>query len=82
MKAPGIGICLVGILGAVAGGFIASDTETVVLAAAVTLIDAALLTWWVFRINEDWVRAAAEAYADRLVKAYLGLKPEKAVVAA
>lgn len=82
MKAPGIGICLIGILGAVAGGFIASDTETMVQAAAVTLIDTALLTWWLFRINEDWVRVAAEAYADRLVKAYLGLKPEKAVAAA
>lgn len=82
MKAPGIGICLIGILGAAVGALIPIDTETMVLATAITLIDTALLTWWLFRINEGWVRDAAEAYADRLVKAYLGLKSEKAVAAA
>ena len=59
--------------------------ELVPLAAVgvtVTLVDAALLSWWLFRIDDDWVRVAAEAYADRLVKAYLGLKSEKASAAA
>lgn len=82
MKPPGIGICLIGLAGAAAGAAFASDITTTVLAVAVTLIDTTLLTLWLVRVNDDWVRVAAEAYADRLVKAYLGLNPEKASVAA
>jgi hypothetical protein len=37
------------------------------MGAVPAVLNAMLLAWWLLRINTDWVRLAAEAYAERLL---------------
>ena len=82
MKPAGIVIGLIGLAAASVGMAVATDTASVVMASAVIFLDACLVTWWLFRVSDEWVRLAADAYADRLMRAYLGQKPEKQTAAA
>jgi len=63
------------ILGAVANAIPAVQsfgTPAMFLPAVVTATCAGLAAVWICRVTPDWVRLAADAYADRLVRGYLG----------
>ena len=54
------------------GADLALGTAEMVIPASVVFINAALTVFWIFRVHDGWVRESAEAYADRLIHAYLG----------
>ena len=71
MRAAGMVIAISGAVGAGIGTTLAWGSGELVVSATVMLLDAALATLWILRVNDEWVKEAAEAYADRLVRAYL-----------
>jgi hypothetical protein len=75
MRTAGLVISVGGVIGAGIGAALTWGISDMVVPATVTLLNAALASLWILRVNDDWVKEAAEAYADRLVRAYLA-KPE------
>lgn len=71
MRPAGILIAVLGVLGAGVGVGLTWGTETVIIPVVVTVLNVALTSLWLLRVNEHWVKQAADAYADRLVRAYL-----------
>lgn len=72
MKKAGIALSLAGTVSALLATIVGMKTDGLdlppvpVVAAA---LNAVLLTWWLLRINSEWVRVAAFAYAERLIGA-------------
>jgi hypothetical protein len=70
MKPAGILLSIVGVISSVLATIVGNhgnefDPPPVPIATAI--LNAAMLTWWCFRINSNWVRVAAFAYAERLL---------------
>ncbi|MGN6545281.1 MAG: hypothetical protein ACTHK7_09560 [Aureliella sp.] len=81
MRSAGLVCATIGLVGAAIAMSLQWMTSEMVVPAVVTAINGTLAVLWCLRINESWVKAAAESYADRLVRAYLidpALKAEKA----
>lgn len=72
MKSAGLVFALIGLVGAGSGAALAWGTAQMVVPASVAFINAALTVFWILRVHDGWVRESAEAYADRLIHAYLG----------
>lgn len=83
MKPWGIVIAILGVLGSFGpialaafryrrgAAFVVSPLPVVTLATS-----AILLLWWIFWINPEWVKVAADAYAERLLGACEALSKE------
>lgn len=71
MRAAGVAASIIGSAGAGIAAALAWGTEAMVIPGAILTINAAVLSLWSLRVNEHWVREAAEAYADRLLRTYL-----------
>lgn len=71
MRAAGVAASVVGSAGAGIAAALAWGTEAMVVPIAILALNAALLSLWSLRVDDRWVRDAAEAYADRLLRAYL-----------
>lgn len=71
MRPAGIVAAAIGIALAICAGSLAwmKDDVLWIVGAAATVIDTALLVWWVLRITPDWVFVPAKAYAERLFEA-------------
>jgi hypothetical protein len=67
MRPAGVLLSLIGIAAACAAAF-AADAQFHVVAPCV-LLNILMFVWWSFRINADWVKPCAFAYADRLLEA-------------
>lgn len=81
MRSAGVACAAIGVVGAATAMCLYWMTSEMVVPAIVTAINGMLAVLWCLRINESWVKAAAESYADRLVRAYLiepASKAEKA----
>jgi hypothetical protein len=75
MRTAGLVMSVGGVIGAGVGTALTWGIADMVVPATVTLVNAALASLWILRVNDGWVKEAAEAYADRLIRAYLA-KPE------
>jgi len=75
MRTAGVVIAVVGAIGAGICAALTWGTGEMVVPSAVTVLDNGLASLWFLRVKDGWVKEAAEAYADRLVRAYL-VKPE------
>jgi hypothetical protein len=82
MRPAGTVLAAVGTLSAAIGTVLVWGSEEMILPAVATFINAGLLAFWTLRVNEDWVKDAAESYADRLFRAYLRNPESKADSAA
>ena len=72
MKPAGIALSLAGATSALVATIVGMKNDTLDLPPVPTVaavLNAVLLTWWVLRINSEWVRIAAFAYAERLIGA-------------
>jgi hypothetical protein len=69
MKPAGIFLSTLGTVASVAAIWYrpAVNVDGWLMGAVPVVLNAMLLAWWLLRINSDWVRLAAEAYADRLL---------------
>lgn len=76
MKPSGIVLCVLGTAGSVIAAAVQWGDAVPGLAVVAAALSLVFLVWWVFRINPDWVRMAADAYAERLLCACDSL-PEK-----
>lgn len=71
MKPSGIVLALLGTFGCIANVLYVSR-ETYHISAfpiGATVICGLILTWWIFRINREWVKLSSDAYAERLLAA-------------
>lgn len=61
---------MLGVLASIAAIVINANARTGAMAAPIiaTTLNVALLVLWTFRFTPDWVRIAAEAYAERLLE--------------
>lgn len=69
MKSAGIflsALCTVATIAAI-WYRLAVNLDAWLIGAIGAVINSMLLAWWLLRINSDWVRLAAEAYAERLL---------------
>ena len=69
MKSAGITLAAIGLAAAAASVAVSLLGEFRMVAAVAALLNASLLTWWLLRINPDWVRVPAFAYAHELLAA-------------
>ena len=72
MKQAGIALSLAGAASALLSTIVGMKGDTLDLSPVPTVaagLNAVLLTWWFLRINSEWVRMAAFAYAERLIGA-------------
>ena len=72
MKYAGIALSLAGAASALFATIIGMKVDTLDLPPIPTVaavLNAVLLAWWILRINSEWVRMAAFAYAERLIGA-------------
>lgn len=67
MKPAGIAIAAAGLVVAAIPVAMSIGSEVRVVAVVASLLNAFLLVWWLFRINTDWVRVTAFAYAHELI---------------
>jgi len=81
-RPAGIAVSIIGCVGAVIGMSLDWATAGMAVPLVVTAINAMLLAFWSLRVNDNWVKEAADAYADRLVRAFLTQKQEKTSAAA
>lgn len=70
MKKAGIALSLAGTISALCATIVGMkidgfNLQPVPVVAAV--LNAVMLTWWLLRINSEWVRVAAFSYAERLI---------------
>lgn len=71
MKPAGLFTAMLGVVGSATFSykhFTATENVFIVGFVAVA-INCALLAWWLLRINPNWVKLTAEAYAERLLAA-------------
>lgn len=71
MRWAGVVFALIGLAGSVGTIIWLSNFKESFVPGVVGLINVSLFVWWLLRVNANWVRVAAEAYADRLFKAFL-----------
>jgi hypothetical protein len=71
MRSAGIVVALTGLMGAGIGAALVWGTTAMVVPTIVTMVNVALASLWILRVNDRWVKDAGEAFADRLVRAYL-----------
>ena len=70
MKPAGIALCMAGAVSStltVIIGIKGTAIDSQAGAAVIAVLNAAMLSWWCLRINSEWVRVAAFAYAERLL---------------
>lgn len=70
MRSSGILLSLLGTLSSVLAMIVGMKEDSFDVPAVplvVTILNAFLFSWWCLRINSEWVRVAAFAYAERLV---------------
>ena len=70
MKPAGILLCVAGAISSITAtivGMKGSAVDSEASSLVIAFLNAALLTWWCLRINSQWVRVAAFAYAERLL---------------
>ena len=70
MKPAGIALCLAGAVLSmltVILGMKGTAIDSQASAAVIAVLNASMLSWWCLRINSEWVRVAAFAYAERLL---------------
>jgi hypothetical protein len=67
MKPAGIMFALLGLLASIVPVIINWNQNPPPVAMAATVISALMLTWWLIRINKNWVKTAAFAYGERLL---------------
>ena len=82
MKLAGTAFAIIGLMGASIGAALSFGTSQMIVPASVVFINSALIVFWIIRVNDGWVRDSAEAYADRLIHAYLGQKYKEPCAAA
>lgn len=76
MKPAGIGVSALAVIGAIVAAIINTERgRPPALATAATVVNGLMLVWWIFRINVDWIRIPAFAYAERLISACDILRP-------
>jgi len=77
MRIAGGVLSLAGLVASVVAGIVHSvDEWPPALAVVATVLNGLMLAWWLLRINSDWVRLAAFAYAERLLASCDVLKPD------
>ncbi len=81
MKTGGLALAVIGTIGCAISAFWSLGEPAMAVPALASLVNATLLAFWVCRVTRKWVRRAAEAYADRLVRTFLA-KVEKPPAAA
>jgi len=87
MKYAGIALSLAGTASALFATIIGMKGDTLDLPPIPTIaavLNSVLLAWWILRINSEWVRMAAFAYAERLIGAcdlIPGASPSKSIAA-
>ncbi|MBI1349461.1 hypothetical protein GC163_24615 [bacterium] len=72
MKPAGMALCLAGTISSLlvtVMGIKTGSLEPPPIPFVVAILNAVMLTWWCLRINSEWVRVAAFAYAERLLGA-------------
>ncbi|NQU25654.1 MAG: hypothetical protein HQ567_30575 [Candidatus Nealsonbacteria bacterium] len=76
MKPAGIGLSALAVVVAIIAAIINSENgRPPALATVATVVNGLMLVWWVLRINVDWIRIPAFAYAERLLSACDVLRP-------
>jgi hypothetical protein len=70
MRPAGIALSLIGAASALTATIVGMKVDSFELPPVPTVsavLNVVMLTWWLLRINSDWVRVAAFAYAERLI---------------
>jgi hypothetical protein len=75
-------MAVAGLIGAGIGTALTWGASEMLIPAIVTLLNAALVSLWILRVNASWVKEAAETYADRLARAYLATQEANSNAAA
>lgn len=77
MRSAGVGLSIVGLVASVGAAIAKSvDGWPPALAVVASALNGLMLVWWILRINPDWVRLAAFAYAERLLASCEVLRPD------
>jgi hypothetical protein len=69
MKPAGIAFAIIGLVASALPVAFSWNQEIRIVAVVVTAINAFMLAWWLLRINPDWIRIPAFAYAGELLAA-------------
>ena len=76
MKAPGLGLSALALLSSIIAAIIHTNAGRPPAVAYVgTAVNGLMLVWWCLRINVNWVRVPAFAYAERLLSTCDTLRP-------
>ena len=70
MKPAGVALSLAGTISSLFAAIVGIKSGTFEpppLPFVVAILNAVMLTWWCLRINSEWVRVGAFAYAERLL---------------
>lgn len=78
MKPAAIVLCVVGLIASTLATILKYDGQLPAVPAIATVLNAAMLAFWLLRITPDWVRVPAFAYAERLLSACDSLTPAPA----
>ncbi len=70
MRPAGITLAVLGVLAGITAIVTNANAPTATMAAPIiaAFLNVGLLVFWIFRFTPDWVRIAAEAYAERLLE--------------
>ena len=71
MRSAGLSVAIVGTVGAGIAAEWYWKTGAMTFPVIVMVLNAILASMWLLRVTEPWVKVAADAYADRLVRAFL-----------
>jgi len=71
MRSAGLSVAIVGTVGAGIAAEWYWKTGAMTVPMIVMVLNAILASMWLLRVSEPWVKVAADAYADRLVRAFL-----------
>lgn len=82
LQPQGTWLAVAGLAGTTLATALELGTPGMVVPATAAVINATLLGLWMRVVNERWVRQAAEAYADRLLRAFLAASQASQPVAA
>ena len=71
MRSAGLSVAIVGTIGAGIAAEWHWMTDAMAVPAIAMILNATLTSIWLLRVTEPWVKVTADAYADRLVRAFL-----------
>lgn len=76
MKPTGLTLSVVALIGSIAAAIVRFESsQSLAIGAVASVINGLMLAWWIMRINPEWVRIPAFAYAERLMSACESLRP-------